>query len=248
MTDEQLAFSIEQDEGIRHRRFGRRRDARHRRMTDARMKELLRQDGQGQASSRPDLDYQEGLHARSSSDKGVGMDLEEVADAGSSRSERRARADRVDDRADRAERRARAACRWSRCATSARSSPTARWRSQACRLDVARRRVPQPARPVGLRQVDGAAASSPASASRPRGTIDWPAATAIAAGTGRHRLRLPGADADAVGDGLRQCLAAAAPRRASRGRRRAPRVDGDAGAGRPRPASPTPIRASCPAA
>ena len=48
MTDEQIAFSIEQMKKYRHRRFRRRREARHRRHDRRAHEELLRQDGQGQ--------------------------------------------------------------------------------------------------------------------------------------------------------------------------------------------------------
>ena len=55
MTDELLAYSRRQDEGIRHRRFRRRRDARHRRHDRRADEQLLRQDGarrRGQAVAR----------------------------------------------------------------------------------------------------------------------------------------------------------------------------------------------------
>ena len=67
-------------------------------------------------------------------------------------------------------------------ARSRRSSPTARWRSPDMSLTCRTRRVPQPARPVGLRQVDGAAHHR-----RPRRSLSR------ARSTGRVHASIPGA-------------------------------------------------------
>ena len=97
--------------------------------------------------------------------------------------------------------------RLSRCAASARRFPTARRRSPGSTWNPAGR-VRLAARSVGLRQIDGVAHHR---------RLERTDAAAWSNGPPRpdrrqrkpHRLRLPGADADAVGFGLRQRAAAA---------------------------------------
>ena len=68
----------------------------------------------------------------------------------------------------------------------------------------ARRRIPVAARPVGLRQIDSVAHHRRLERAN-AGAVEWPAA---AGGRERKpdRLRVPGADADAVGQRIQQCL------------------------------------------
>ena len=117
-------------------------------------------------------------------------------------------------------------------------------------LDGRARRVPQPARAVGLRQIDGAADHR-----RPRRAdlgqhrlAELDASIRSGLPRGRYRLRLPGPDADAVGDGVRQCLPAAAPRRRQQRADARPHHGSDAARSSASPISPRPIRASSRAA
>ena len=94
-------------------------------------------------------------------------------------------------------------------------------------------------------------ASSPASASRAPARSSGPAPTSTRRGTpdARDRLRLPGADADALGDGrstMSGCRSAC--KGVVEARRRAADVMEALAHGRPRRPSPMPIRASSPAA
>ncbi len=107
----------------------------------------------------------------------------------------------------------------------------------------ARRRIPVAAGPVRLRQIDGAPHHRrPERATR--GTVDLAGRRRCPP---RHRLRVPGADLDALDDGVRQRLPAAEADRHRQGRGRAPH-HGHADAGRPCRLRARPIRANCPAA
>ena len=117
--------------------------------------------------------------------------------------------------------------RSSRCAASARRSRAARSRSRF-RSRRARRRIRLAARPVRLRQIDGAAHHRRPERRRRPARSTWPA-TAQA----RHRLRVPGADADAVGRRRRQCAAAAQARRRTKRSARGGRRKRSAASGLP---------------
>ena len=241
MTDEQIAYLDRQDEGVRHRRFRRRREARHRRHDRRAHEELLRQDGARPGVLPGGIDYHEGLHAA------VRQQGRRARPARSKLIGRAACArNRARDSWPRAVRRASVpSAAGRRCAASARRSPTASLALDGLDLDVGDGEFSRLLGPSGcgkstaLRIIAGL--SEPTAR---HGRLARRRATAPR----RHRLRVPGADADALGDRVRQCLAAAASCAASTAAAAAPRVMADAGARSASPASPTPIRASCPAA
>ena len=111
----------------------------------------------------------------------------------------------------------------SACAASPRPMPTASSRSAPLDLDVREGEFISLLGPVRLRQVDGAAPDRRAE----RADLGQ-RRVARREGDGRrarHRLRVPGADADAVGERARQCAAAARSSQACRRRQARARVD-----------------------
>ena len=93
----------------------------------------------------------------------------------------------------------------------------------------ARRRIPVAARARRAAASRRRSASSPGLSEPSRGTVAWRDGARCPP---RHRLRVPGADLDALDDGVRQCLPAAQARRHRQGRGRAAH-HGNAGARRP---------------
>ena len=213
------------DEEIRHRRFRRRLDARRRRHDRCAHEELFRRDGaRRRHQARPRLP--QGLHAAIR------------------RQEGRARPAAEDNKMP--------------PATAPRSDPLVALRGvgktfpngtlalDGFRSRRARRRIRVAARPVGLRQIDCVAHHRRLERAE-RGRRRMAVAASAVGQRKPDRLRVPGADADAVDERIQQRAAAAqaqghSDRESARARR------GGARPGRPARNSAAPIRANCRAA
>ena len=225
MTDALLAYGIAQDQGIRHRRQRRRQDERHRRNDRRALAGFLRHDVEGRRlPAGPRLP--QGLHAAVRQQEGRDEALTALLSSSGA-------AAIVDA--------ARASASASARASTALDGDRSRRRP---------RRVPEPARPFGLRQEHLAAHHRRADRAERRARCLRSMSAARRGGIcrgGPDRLCLPGPDPDAVEHGRRQRAAAVPHRRAGRRRRARPRRGGDR-ARSGSPGSSAPIRTSCRAA
>ena len=159
MTDEQIAFSIAQDEGVRHRRFRRCADERHRRDDRRAHEVVLRQDGEGGRRARPTSTTRRPTRSASSNKK-VGHGPAARSDATAMRA--------TADAASAARPIVSLRGVGKTFANGTRGAAPARPRRPA-------RRVPVAARPLRLRQVHGAAPDRRRSATPTARQIEWPA-------------------------------------------------------------------------